>query len=178
MRPVILKGHRVSLGVLMRDDLRRLWEWYNDRSIQIFLQKPWETFTYEDEIEWYDRVRRNREREKVFAVIENSMKDLIGVIGLSNIDPWDGHAEVGYYLSKTHWGMGYAKEALSLLTIYAFEWMNLRKLYARVYEPNEASIKVLESNGFKLAGRLRRHHHVPGAGYVDMLIYELLRDEE
>ncbi|NPA47752.1 MAG: GNAT family N-acetyltransferase [Thermococci archaeon] len=177
MRPVILRGKAVSLGVLTRDDLRRLWEWYNDRSIQLFLQRPWEVLTYEDEVEWYERVRRNSERERVFGIIENPTQDLVGVIGLSKIDPWDGHAEVGYYLSKEHWGQGYAREALSLIITYAFDWMNLRKLYANVYEPNEASIRVLEANGFRLAGRFRRHHHVPGTGYVDMLVYELLRDE-
>ncbi len=177
MRPMVLRGEKVSLGVLTRDDLRKLWEWYNDRSVRLFLSRPWEVFTYEDEIDWYESLRRNREKEKAFAVVENSMEDIIGVIGLWSIDPWDRNAEVGYYLSKAHWGMGYAREALSLVIAYAFKWMNLRKLYARVYEPNVASIKVLEANGFKLAGRLSRYHHVPGKGYVDVLMYELLRDE-
>ncbi len=177
MRPIITEGEKVSLGVLMRDDLRKLWMWYNNRDIRRFLLKPWEVYTYEDEMEWYERLRRNREHEKAFGIVENSTGRLVGVIGLTRIDPFEGHAEVGYYISKEDWGKGYGEEALSLVLRYAFEWMNLRKLYAFVLEPNSASIKVLEKNGFRQTGRLRKHRYVPGIGYVDMLIYEVLREE-
>jgi len=50
--------------------------------------------------------------------------------------------------------------------------VNLRKLIARVYSKNVASIKVLEKNGFKLVGRLEKNFYVPYFGYDDELIYE------
>ncbi|WP_367883519.1 GNAT family N-acetyltransferase [Thermococcus peptonophilus] len=53
----------------------------------------------------------------------------------------------------------------------------MRKVYARVYEPNIASIRVLEKNGFELVGRMKKHSHIPGYGFVDELIFEKFREE-
>ena len=55
--------------------------------------------------------------------------------------------------------------------------MNLEKLYTFVHETNGASRTVLEKNGFMIVGRLRRHAYVPKHGYVDVLIYELLKED-
>jgi len=177
MRPIILKGNLVSLGMLLRDDLRQIWLWYNDREVRRYLSFPEEIFFYEDELEWYEALRREKKHEKVFAILENSSRSLVGLIGLHRIDHHNGRAELGYFIGREHWGYGYASEAVRLALEYAFEWLNLRKVYARVYAPNEASIKVLEKNGFELVGRLRKHHHVPGYGFVDELIFEKFREE-
>ncbi len=175
MRPIVLKGKLVSLGVPLRDDLHKAWLWNNDREVRRYLSKPAEVFFSEDELEWYEAIRKGKKREKVFAIVENSSHSLVGFVGLHRIDRGDGHAELGYFLAREFWGHGYASEAVKLALQYAFEWLNLRKVYARVYEPNVASIRVLEKNGFELAGRLRKHHHVPGHGFVDELIFERFR---
>ncbi|ASJ02619.1 ribosomal protein-serine acetyltransferase [Thermococcus profundus] len=177
MRPVVIKGDRVSLGVLTREDLHTVWKWYNDRRVRRYLSFPHEVFFYEDEMEWYEAIRREKSREKVFAIVKNEEKTLVGLIGLHNIDLYSRNAELGYFLGPEHWGMGYATEAVFLAVRYAFEWLNLRKLYARVFEPNVPSSRILERNGFTLAGRLREHQYVPGKGFVDVLLYELLREE-
>ena len=177
MRPVILKGILVSLAVPVREDVKRAWLWYNDRQVRLFLTNPDGIFFIEDELEWYERLRRMKDGERVFSIIENSTSSLVGFLGLHKINHRDGNAELGYFIAREHWGRGYATEAVKLALIYAFEWLNLRKVYARVYEPNVASIRVLEKNGFELAGRLRKHHHVPGYGFVDELIFEKFREE-
>ena len=175
MRPTILRGNLVSLAVPLREDVKRAWLWYNDRVVRLFLTNPDEVFFLEDELEWYDRVRREKGSTRVFTIVENATSSPVGFLGLSRIDHRDGHAEIGYFIAREHWGRGYATEAVGLALRYAFEWLNLRKVYARVYEPNVASIRVLEKNGFELAGRLRKHHHVPGYGFVDELIFEKFR---
>lgn len=178
MRPIIIEGGRVSLGVLMREDVHVLWKWHNDRRVRKYLTMPHEVFFYEDEMEWYEAVRREKVREKVFAIVKNESRSLLGLIGLHNIDPHSRNAELGYFIGPDHWGKGYGTEAVFLAVRYAFNWLNLRKLYARVFEGNFPSIRVLERNGFTLAGRLREHQYVPGEGFVDVLLYELLRGGE
>ena len=177
MRPVVLKGTLVSLAVPVREDLKKAWFWYNDRQVRLFLTNPDGIFFIEDELEWYERLRREKERHRVFTIVENTTSSPVGFIGIHRINYRDGHAEIGYFIAKEHWRKGYATEAVRLALIYAFEWLNLRKVYARVYEPNVASIRVLEKNGFELVGRLRKHHHVPGYGFVDELIFERFREE-
>lgn len=56
--------------------------------------------------------------------------------------------EVGYWISRDHWGKGLATKALRLFLMqYAF-----RPLYARVAKHNAASLKVVRRNGFKIIG--------------------------
>jgi ribosomal-protein-alanine N-acetyltransferase len=177
MRPIVMSGRRVDLGVLLRDDLSTVWKWYNDRRVRRYLSKPYEAFFYEDEVEWYEALRKNKEREKVFTIVTSSENRLVGLIGLHDIDPINRNAELGYFLGPEYWGRGYATEAVGLALKYAFEWLNLLKVYARVFEPNAASRRVLERNGFQLVGRMRRHQFIPETGFVDVLIYEKLRED-
>lgn len=176
-RPIIAVGDSVSLGLLLREDLTKLWEWFNDREVRRFLQSPEEVFYFEDELEWYENLRRNKNRHKVFVILNNTSNELMGVVGIHNIDTKNGKAELGYFLWKHYWRRGYMAEAVGLALRYAFEELNLRKVYARVYEPNVGSRKVLEKNGFKLVGRLRQNVYVPGYGYVDELFYDVLSEE-
>ena len=177
MRPIVLGGKLVSLGVPTREDAMKAWFWINDSQVKLFLSNPGGIFFAEEQAEWYERIRREKDRRRVFTVIENVTSSPVGFIDLGRISHRDGTAELGYFLAREHWGRGYATEAVGLALRYAFEWLNLRKVCARVYEPNVASIRVLEKNGFQLAGRLRKHHHIPGYGFVDELIFERFRDE-
>lgn len=121
-------------------------------------------------------LRKNREKMINFAVVENEKEELVGFCGIGDIDWRSRNAMVWYLIGKEHWGKGYGTETLALLCRFAFENMNLRKLYTHVYEPNRASIRVLEKNGFKLVGRLKKHVYLPDYGYVDELIYERFKD--
>ncbi|HDZ36147.1 MAG TPA: N-acetyltransferase, partial [Thermococcus sp.] len=90
MRPIILGGRLVSLGMLLKDDLRQVWLWYNDRDVRKYLSFPEEIFFYEDELEWYEALRREKRHEKVFTIVENSSHSLVGLIGLHRIDHHNG----------------------------------------------------------------------------------------
>lgn len=58
----------------------------------------------------------------------------------------------------------------------AFGTFNLYRLEAEVMEFNEPSIRLMESLGFKLEGRLREARYVDGK-YWDILRYGILRRE-
>jgi len=50
---------------------------------------------------------------------------------------------------KPYWGKGYATEAVRLLIKFAFEELDLLRIYAKIYEYNIGSMKVLEKTGFE-----------------------------
>ena len=64
-------------------------------------------------------------------------------------------AEVGYWLSESHWGNGIATEALMLVTDYAFTHLNMLRLFALPFADNEPSVRVLEKAGYVREGVLR-----------------------
>ena len=64
-------------------------------------------------------------------------------------------AEVGYWLSESHWGNGIATEALMLVTEYAFTCLNMLRLFALPFADNGPSVRVLEKAGYVREGVLR-----------------------
>jgi len=59
------------------------------------------------------------------------------------------NAEIGYWIGEPYWGKGYATEAVKQLTRFAFEELGLLRIYAGVYDYNNASMRVLEKAGFQ-----------------------------
>ena len=118
------------------------------------------------------------EKETMFkwglALRESNL--VIGTTTLFNLSLDNGRAEIGYAMSRAHWGNGYMNEALSALVWHAFEVMNLRRLEADVDPRNTASIRTLERLGFQREGFLRERWHVCGE-IQDAFFYGLLRRE-
>lgn len=176
MRPVVLKGEKVSLAIFLKEDLSKSWEWYNDRStIRNFFNSAYFTPPEEEE-EFYGELKKNKERAPVFAVIRNDGTS-VGVAGFNWINWIARWGEVFYYIAPDERGKGYGTETVELLCQYAFTHLNLRKVWAKVHEDNLPSIRVLEKNGFSLSGRFREHVWSDGR-YLDELIYEKFRRDE
>jgi RimJ/RimL family protein N-acetyltransferase len=58
----------------------------------------------------------------------------------------DGLREVGYWISRDHWGKGIATEALDAFLVED----TTRPIYARVASDNFGSVRVLEKSGFQV----------------------------
>lgn len=65
-------------------------------------------------------------------------------------------AEIGYWIGKKYWHQGIATELVKKLCEYGFENYDIVRIYGEIFEPNIASGKVLEKNGFQLEGTLRK----------------------
>lgn len=111
-----------------------------------------------------------------WAMIQTSDKQMMGYIGLVNIDAKNDHAEIGYILLPEFQGKGFMHEALQAVIDFNFEKISLHRLSATIDPENNASSKVLEKCGFKQEGHLREHEIFEG-GYLDSLIYGLLNRE-
>jgi [ribosomal protein S5]-alanine N-acetyltransferase len=86
------------------------------------------------------------------------------------------NAEVGYWLGPSHWGRGFASEALAGLVEAAFAMTDVQRLEAHVFAWNPASCRVLEKCGFRRDALLRRASFKDGV-LVDELAYSRLRGE-
>ncbi|WP_297109338.1 GNAT family N-acetyltransferase [uncultured Devosia sp.] len=80
-----------------------------------------------------------------FVIAERGSDRLMGVIGLYFHD--DRPTELGYWLGESHWGKGYAPEAITGL-LGAATAIGLTPIRARVLAHNAGSIRVLEKTGF------------------------------
>jgi RimJ/RimL family protein N-acetyltransferase len=99
------------------------------------------------------------------------------VSGLTYLNGKEGLREVSIYLGEQKWQKkGYATDALQLLLKYGFCELRLHRVYAIIYDYNEASIMFFEQNKFKLEGRHREARFWDGK-FHDELIYGV-RDHE
>ena len=71
---------------------------------------------------------------------------LIGCTGYRAFGP--DHAELGYWIGKPYWGMGYATEAVRALILHAFETDGFAYLTAGHFSDNPASERIIAKFGF------------------------------
>lgn len=88
----------------------------------------------------------------VWAICDKNTDECMGAVGFNDIDERKLSAEIGYWLGERFWGKGYAKEAVSAMTRYGFEYMKLHRIYAKCGRENIASMKVLLHAGLKVEG--------------------------
>jgi RimJ/RimL family protein N-acetyltransferase len=73
----------------------------------------------------------------------------IGNIKLGPIDNQHLTSELGFIIGESSaWGLGFASEAISCISQWAFSDLHLSKLTAGCYEQNIGSKRALEKSGF------------------------------
>jgi RimJ/RimL family protein N-acetyltransferase len=77
---------------------------------------------------------------------------LVGAAGYFGPPDTNGQVEVGYSVLPEWQRRGYATEMVHLLVYHAFTFERTRKIIAHTAAENEASIRVLISNGFSHTG--------------------------
>ena len=93
----------------------------------------------------------------------------IGNIRLFNMHPLHRRAELSLIVfDKTEWSKGYATEAVTAVTAYAFATLALHRIHADYYAGNAASARVFAKAGYEIEGVYRDHVVVDGA-YMDSI---------
>lgn len=98
--------------------------------------------------------------EGVVFVIERSGA-LIGCTGYRAFG--EDHAELGYWIGKPYWGMGYATEAARALILHAFEADVFAYLTVGHFSDNPASARIIANFGFAPQGKEMRDCAARGA---------------
>lgn len=80
---------------------------------------------------------------------------LIGSIGLKRLQ--DGATEIGFWITRNCWGLGFATEAGRAMIDIARHALGLEELYATAFADNISSQNVLAKLGFKPVGNPVRH---------------------
>lgn len=86
-----------------------------------------------------------------WAVVEKTLRQVIGYCGLFYYPDIDGRAEIeiGYRLARPFWGCGYATEAVTAVRDVAFNTLCLPRLVALIDPQNVASLRVAAKVGMQ-----------------------------
>jgi RimJ/RimL family protein N-acetyltransferase len=148
--------------------------WMNDPQITKFLECRFFSNSRASLKEYVQEKSKSRDSVFLAIVLKKSQKH-IGNIKLDFIlNRVHRLGDIGIVIgSKAHWGKGYASEAISLISNYAFNTSNLHKLTACCYSSNYGSIRIFEKNGYEIEGTLKKHFLCDGQ-FVDAVVLGLV----
>lgn len=167
----ILRGTRVTLRPVTKEDLPNYVRWFADTEVTRYLATRF-PFSMQQEEEWFARM--GEDRDNLAWAIEADGAH-IGGVGIHRLDWVNGTAITGTIIGeKRYWGQGIGSEAVALRTRYAFYELNLHKLNSETFLENPAIHRVLEKVGYRRVGVLRHEYWREGA-WRDTVIWEVLR---
>lgn len=172
----MIRGERLYLRSIERDDLGRCHAWMNDEDLRATLAQRY-PLSLAREADWVERVTRGQDpSELTFAICLIQGDRHIGNCDLTAIDKDNGTATLGILIGEADCrGQGFGEEAVRTLCRYGFEEMRLHKVRLDVHAGNPA-IRTYERVGFRREGLLREEIFRRG-GRVDVIRMGLRRDE-
>lgn len=173
----MLKGEKVILRAMEREDLERLWQFNNDLEAELAGggDPPMPQSLARLQAEFESKVSSRGRDGASFAIEADGQ--LIGQCSLFNFDDTAHTCELGIAIGdKAYWGKGYGREVVGLLLEYAFRYRNLRRVFLRTDGQNIRGQRAYRACGFVEEGRLRAHVYSNGA-YDDLVFMGILRDE-
>lgn len=115
-------------------------------------------YSIEDALSWIehhlDNFNANKSYE--FAITDMESGELYGAIALSNNQKFN-NGEIAYWIGEKFWGYGYATEAAQAILHFAFEEKQYHKVFARYFNSNPTSGRVMQKLGLKKEGILIDH---------------------
>ncbi|MBL7056052.1 GNAT family N-acetyltransferase [Candidatus Woesearchaeota archaeon] len=161
----IIKSKGFVLRPFKKTDEESLVENINDSLIYRYTCRIPHPYTRKDANKFITEIIKEK-GETAFAI--DIQGKVVGCVGLHNIKKHK--AEIGYWLGEKYWGKGIVSVAVKLVTKYAFGKLKVSRVYAPIFKQNKASARVLEKNGYKLEGILRKDH-VKDGKFIDLKMY-------
>lgn len=169
---------RLVLRLFQQSDAKtvaRLCNNYNIYKSTLYLPYP---YSLEDALNWIQRHEQNFNDNRVYemAITDKETGELYGAIALSN-NQNSNHGEIAYWVGEEYWGRGYATEAAGAIIEFAFQVKKLHKVFARYFNSNPASGRVLDKLGMKKEGILI-DHIIKENRYENLVYYGIINSVE
>ncbi len=153
----MIRGSRLYLRSIERDDLERCHDWMNDEDLTATLAQR-HPISLAREADWIERATRGQDTsELTFAICLDQGDRHIGNCSLIAIDRDNRTATLGIFIGERDCrGQGLGEEAVRTLCGFAFGEMDLYKIRLDVHATNPGAAKTYERVGFRREGILRQ----------------------
>ncbi len=102
-------------------------------------------------------------------------KDIIGVMDIFKREKQSDY-EIGYWMTRSHWGKGYIVEAGKAVMAEAERSLGVNKFIAGVFADNPASMRALEKMGFVRIGPDGDYFSMARLKHMQSIGFERLAD--
>jgi len=176
-----IRTNRILLNEISTEDTDAIYQLYTDADVLTYydlecLKNHSEATTIVEEF-----TRRFYEFTGIrWAIRKNNSPDLLGTCGFNSWNKNMRNAIIGYDLLPSHWGHGYAREAIAAIVDIAFTGKlpcgTIHRIQAETVPGNLRSEQLLRKLGFKEEG-LRRQAGFWKNNYHDLKCFGLLHSE-
>jgi len=136
----------VSLSQFVESDIEMVRQWRNSPKIsQQMLDKTY--ISEKQQQAWYQRLIQDESQQYFLAFFKDQA---IGVVSLIKIDRLSGTAEPGMYIYNDDFLNNIVPFCVAFaLNDFAFEKLQLTRLFGKIYLTNSASIRFHEASGYQ-----------------------------
>jgi ribosomal-protein-alanine N-acetyltransferase len=154
-----LETERLRLTAFTREDMDAYFDILRDPKVQEYLGGGVPVFDKEPYISnWLRNINDRLLKRKIvftWCIRDKESNRVVGRIDLGGFVKKTA-AEISYHLSSDFWGREIATEAVDRVTRFGLDELGLARIQGLVRIENQASIRVLEKNGYLREGLL--HH--------------------
>lgn len=172
MKNAFLVGDQTYLRSLATEDVDSLLKWSNDIEIKKYFDSPKPHNREQIEI-----MLKGAGNQILLGIVAKAEDRLIGYTQLSNINYIDSNAMYAVLIGeKDYWGHGLGTEITRLMVDYAFNILNLNKVWLNVNAPNAGAVRAYEKAGFTREGVKREDKYFDGR-FHDTIFMGVLKKE-
>jgi RimJ/RimL family protein N-acetyltransferase len=167
---MLLRGPRVRLRPLERDDLPRYAELFSDPEVNLSYGGLGVPDSLSKLQRRYDSGEFDATDRNLHLVVEAEGR-IIGQVSLTNNENLPSRsATFGILIGADHLDRGYGTEASVVLLNYAFAVLGYHKINLDLFEYNVRALAMYEKFGFVHEGRRRENHWSRGRFWDDILM--------
>ena len=170
------RGGGVAISPALPDDIGNLFLWINDaQAAQSDMPyRPVDCLMFKD---WLDH--QNKQNAQVLFIIRTlKPARAVGFVMFKNLSPVFRAAELGIRIGdESDRSKGYGSAAVTLALQYAWDTLNLRRVWLTVFAGNERAIASYRRAGFEQEGVMRQAAFSGGA-WVDVVMMAALNPRQ
>jgi RimJ/RimL family protein N-acetyltransferase len=170
------KGGGVALSPALPDDIGNLFLWLNDaQAAQSDMPyRPVDCLVFKD---WLDQ--QARQTSQVLFIIRSLQPPrAVGFVLFKNLSPVFRAAEIGVRIGdESDRGKGYGSAGLKLALDYAWDTLNLKRVWLTVFAGNSRAIASYARAGFEQEGVMRQAAFV-GGKWMDVAMMAALNPRD
>ncbi|HSL81816.1 MAG TPA: GNAT family protein [Thermoanaerobaculia bacterium] len=163
----MIKGLRISLRAVEREDLKKIWEWENDQEVMAFASSAPERCISMEMLERsLTDVNPNGTGPKRLMALDEEGK-AIGVVSYWVPNPrFSRSAEIGVYLGeKALWRQGYGTDAVMTLAHVLFRQLGMHRVGLATGSHNFRVLQAMQKHGVQVEGMIREERYMNGRFY-------------
>ena len=169
-----ITGERLYLSPISLDDAEIYTRWLNDPAVADHVGLYRQMVSLGNEKKTLEQISNEGHH---YAIVLKDNDELIGNIGLADIEPVHRRATLGLFIGNAERrGKGFGPEAIRLLLGFGFHILNLHNIMLTVHADNPQGLACYKKVGFREIGR-RRDARMKDGRYIDLVFMDILDSE-